>query len=110
MNVNGNGTENEVWWKQRAMYRWMLEPSDRDAVLANVAIKKEKELQVIVELGTVLSSEELIGVRRAYHHRYKHSLEEEIADKTTGHLRQACHPLSLSLSTDTHTHTHIGAT
>ncbi|KAG4960081.1 hypothetical protein JHK87_036714 [Glycine soja] len=29
------------------------------------------------------------GVRRAYHNRYKHSLEEDVAAHTTGHVRQA---------------------
>jgi len=30
-----------------------------------------------------------LGVRRAYHNRYKHSLEEDVAAHTTGHVRQA---------------------
>ncbi|KAK7317343.1 hypothetical protein RJT34_01481 [Clitoria ternatea] len=73
---------------EKAVYRWILEPADRDAVLANVAIKSGKSFHVIVEIATVLSSEELLAVRRAYLHRFKHSLEEDVAAHTTGHLRQ----------------------
>jgi len=71
------------------VYRWILEPADRDAVLANVVIKSGKNYNVIVEIATILSPEELLAVRRAYLHRYKHSLEEDLAAHTTGHLRQA---------------------
>lgn len=69
----------------------MLEPADREAVLCNVAIKKHKNVDynVIVEIASVLSPEELLVVRRAYHNLYKSSLEEDVAAYTTGHLRQA---------------------
>ena len=75
--------------KQKSVYRWLLEPADRDAVLANVAIKNGKNYNVIVEIATILSPEELLAVRRAYLNRYKHSLEEDVAAHTSGHLRQA---------------------
>jgi len=78
------------------VYRWILEPADRDAVLANVAIKSGKNYNVIVEIATINSPEELLAVRRAYLHRYKHSLEEDLAAHTTGPLRQAS---SCALST-----------
>ncbi|OIW08089.1 hypothetical protein TanjilG_21069 [Lupinus angustifolius] len=74
---------------ERAVYRWILEPADRDAVLANVALKSGKNYYVIVEISSVLSPEELLAVRRAYLDRYKRSLEEDIASHTSGHLRQA---------------------
>nr|AHA84259.1 annexin-like protein [Phaseolus vulgaris] len=73
---------------EKAVYRWILEPADRDAVLANVAIKSGKNYNVIVEIATINSPEELLAVRRAYLHRYKHSLEEDLAAHTTGPLRQ----------------------
>uniref|UniRef100_A0A0R0GF16 Annexin n=1 Tax=Glycine max TaxID=3847 RepID=A0A0R0GF16_SOYBN len=73
---------------EKAVYRWILEPADRDAVLANVAIKNGKNYNVIVEIATILSPEELLAVRRAYLNRYKHSLEEDVAAHTSGHLRQ----------------------
>ncbi|RDX98795.1 hypothetical protein CR513_18243 [Mucuna pruriens] len=63
---------------EKAVYRWILEPADRDAVLANVAIKNGKNYNVIVEIATILSPEELFAVRRAYINRYKHSLEEDV--------------------------------
>ncbi|AET02254.2 annexin D8 [Medicago truncatula] len=73
---------------EKAVYRWILEPAERDAVLANVAIKSGKNYNVIVEISAVLSPEELLNVRRAYVKRYKHSLEEDLAAHTSGHLRQ----------------------
>ncbi|KAK7283917.1 hypothetical protein RIF29_13666 [Crotalaria pallida] len=74
---------------ERAMYRWILEPAERYALLANVAIKNAgKDYHVIVEIGSVLEPEELLVVRRAYHNRYNRSLEEDVAAHTTGHLRQ----------------------
>ncbi|KAI9115466.1 hypothetical protein K1719_013785 [Acacia pycnantha] len=73
---------------ERAVYRWNLEPSDRDAVLAHVVIMEGKNYHVIAEIATVLSPEELLAVRRAYLLRYKHSLEEDVAATTSGHLRQ----------------------
>ncbi|OIW16895.1 hypothetical protein TanjilG_01760 [Lupinus angustifolius] len=64
---------------EKAVYRWMLEPADRDAVLANVAIRNgSKDYHVVVEIACVLSAEELLAMRRAYHNRYKHSLEEDL--------------------------------
>ena len=68
-----------------------MDPVDRDAVLANVAIKKaETEFPVIIELSCIYSPEELLAVRRAYQSRYKRSLEEDVAAHTTGDLRKAC--------------------
>ncbi|KAK2440072.1 annexin protein RJ4-like [Trifolium repens] len=74
---------------ERAVYRWMLEPADRDAVLINVAIRNgSKNYHVVAEIASVLSAEELLAVRRAYHNRYKRSIEEDVSANTTGHLRQ----------------------
>ncbi|ESR52108.1 Annexin D8 [Citrus sinensis] len=74
---------------EKAVYRWILEPADRDAVLANVAIKKAcPDYHVIIEIACVHSPEELLAVRRAYQLRYKLSLEEDVAAHTTGDLRK----------------------
>ncbi|KAJ7949332.1 Annexin [Quillaja saponaria] len=72
---------------EKAVYRWILEPADRDAVLAHVAIKSDNK-DVIVEISCIYSPEELLAVRRAYHNRYKRSLEEDVAAHTTGDLRR----------------------
>uniref|UniRef100_A0A803RCN3 Annexin n=1 Tax=Cannabis sativa TaxID=3483 RepID=A0A803RCN3_CANSA len=73
----------------RAVYRWILDPVDRDAVLAHVAIKKsEVDFKVLIEISCIYSPEELLGVRRAYQNRYKHSLEEDLASHTSGDLRK----------------------
>ncbi|KAL2898282.1 Annexin-like protein RJ4 [Bienertia sinuspersici] len=54
-----------------------FEPYDREAVLAHNALKKS-EYQVIVEISCLPSAEELLGIKRAYQARYKHSLEEDL--------------------------------
>ncbi|XP_062093099.1 annexin-like protein RJ4 [Humulus lupulus] len=74
---------------EKAVYRWILDPVDRDAVLAHVAIKKsEADFRVLIEISCIYSPEELLGVRRAYQSRYKRSLEEDLAAHTTGDLRK----------------------
>ncbi|GMI80317.1 ANNEXIN 8, annexin 8 [Hibiscus trionum] len=73
---------------ERAMYRWILDPADRDAVLANVATKKlSPDHHVIVEIACTRSPEELLAIRRAYQARYKRSLEEDVAAHTKGDTR-----------------------
>ncbi|KAM5551880.1 annexin-like protein RJ4 [Rosa sericea] len=74
---------------ERAVYRWILDPADRDAVLANAAIKKsDTDYNVIIEMSCVHSPEEILAVRRAYQLRYKHSFEEDLAAHTTGDVRK----------------------
>ncbi|MED6108829.1 hypothetical protein PIB30_027783 [Stylosanthes scabra] len=74
---------------ERAIYRWMLEEADRDAVLANVAIRDGiKGYNVIVEIASVLSPQQLFAMRLAYQNRYKRSLEEDIASNTSFLIRQ----------------------
>ncbi|KAL8514218.1 hypothetical protein ACS0TY_013371 [Phlomoides rotata] len=75
---------------EKAVYRWILEPDDRDAVLLHVAITKKPlpDYQVIVEIACVSSAEELLGIKRAYQNRYKHSLEEYLAQHSSGDMRK----------------------
>ncbi|CAN0863488.1 Annexin-like protein RJ4 [Linum grandiflorum] len=73
---------------EKAVYRWMLDPEDRDAVLANVAMRKSLDYHVIVELSSIHSAEELLAVRKAYQARYKRSLEEDLAAHTFGDSRK----------------------
>ncbi|KAL3537726.1 hypothetical protein ACH5RR_001092 [Cinchona calisaya] len=75
---------------EKAIYRWIMDPEDRDAVLLNVAIKHKPtpDYRVIVEFSTIYSPEELLAVKRAYQKRFKHSLEEDVARHTTGDLRK----------------------
>ncbi|XP_059645724.1 annexin-like protein RJ4 [Cornus florida] len=72
---------------EKAVYRWILDPVDRDSVLVNVAIKQSDYL-AIIEISCIRSPEELLAVKRAYQSRYKHSLEEDLAAHTTGDLRK----------------------
>ncbi|KAF3794701.1 Annexin-like protein [Nymphaea thermarum] len=73
---------------ERAVYRWMHDPVEREAIIANVAVKKEIDYRVIVELAAARSSNELLAIRQAYHARYKCSLEEDVAAHSHGDLRK----------------------
>lgn len=74
---------------KKAEYRWILEPADGDAVLANVAIKKpETDAKVVIEISCIRTPEELLAIRKAYQNRYKRSLEEDVAAHTSGDLRK----------------------
>ncbi|KAK3128761.1 hypothetical protein QOZ80_6BG0466000 [Eleusine coracana subsp. coracana] len=55
---------------ERAVILWTLDPAERDAVLANEAARKQ-----------------------AYHDRFKHSLEEDVAAHATGDFRKLLVPL-----------------
>ncbi|XP_039771807.1 annexin-like protein RJ4 [Panicum virgatum] len=73
---------------ERAMCQWILGPDERQAVIANAAMKCiQEEYPVIIEIACANSSEELIAVKKAYHVLYKCSLEEDVAAGTTGNLR-----------------------
>ncbi|XP_050274582.1 annexin D8 [Quercus robur] len=74
---------------ERAICHWTLDPADRDAVLTNAALKKDvPDYRLIIEIACIGSPEELLAVRRAYRHRYKHSIEEDVAAYTTGDIRK----------------------
>lgn len=75
---------------QRAVYRWMFDPLEREAIIANVAVKASKiDYRVIVETACINSPGELLAVKQAYQARYKRSLEEDVASHTSGDLRKA---------------------
>ncbi|XP_038880580.1 annexin D8 [Benincasa hispida] len=74
---------------ERAICHWTLDPADRDAVLANNALKASTpDYRVIIEIACVRSAEDLLAVKRAYRFRFKHSLEEDVAFCTTGDIRK----------------------
>ncbi|XP_062184501.1 annexin-like protein RJ4 [Phragmites australis] len=73
---------------ERAMYHWILDPVERQAVMANAATKCiQEKYPVIVEIACANSSAELLAVKKAYHVLYKCSLEEDVAARATGNLR-----------------------
>ncbi|WOK96808.1 annexin-like protein RJ4 [Canna indica] len=73
---------------ERAVYRWLFEPIEREAMMANLALTKNLNYQVIVETACVNSPNELLIVKQAYHAKYRHSLEEDVAAHTGGDLRK----------------------
>ncbi|KAJ3669233.1 hypothetical protein LUZ60_011183 [Juncus effusus] len=73
---------------EKAVYRWVFAPVQRQALLAhNAIISKEFDFLVIVEIACVNSPDELLAVKKMYQALYKHSMEEDIASYTTGNIR-----------------------
>ncbi|RWV94039.1 hypothetical protein BHE74_00051800, partial [Ensete ventricosum] len=66
----------------RAVYLWIFDPVEREAIIANIAVKKNIDYQAIIEIACVNSPKELLVVKEEYHARYKRSLEEDIAVHT----------------------------
>lgn len=78
-----------TFYKQHAVLLWTLEPAERDAYLVNEATKKLTASNwVIMEVACTRSSDHLISVRKAYHAKYKKSMEEDIAHHTSGDFRK----------------------
>lgn len=77
---------------EKAVYRWMLDPQERDAVILHVAIKEKPILDYtsIIELSCIYSPHDFLSVKCTYQARYKRSLEEDLAQHCTGELRKAC--------------------
>ncbi|XVF58973.1 hypothetical protein PTKIN_Ptkin07bG0109700 [Pterospermum kingtungense] len=79
---------------ERAVLLFTLDPAERDAYLANEATKRFPSSNwVIMEIACTRSSHELFNVRKAYHARYKKSLEEDVAHHATGDYRKLLVPL-----------------
>ncbi|XP_064982188.1 annexin Gh1-like isoform X1 [Musa acuminata AAA Group] len=82
---------------ERAVLLWTLDPADRDAQLANEALRGwNPSNRVLIEIACTRNSGELFDVRRAYHLRYKRSLEEDVVKHTTGDFRKLLVPLVTS--------------
>lgn len=74
---------------EKAVFLWVLDPAERDAVISHQAIKKwNPKNKSLLEISSARSSAELLMVRQAYHIRYKKSLEEDVAAHTSGDFRK----------------------
>ncbi|XP_057807820.1 annexin-like protein RJ4 [Salvia miltiorrhiza] len=75
---------------EKAVYRWILDPEEREAVLLNVAMKKKPvvDYRTIIEISCISSPDELLAIKRAYQNRYHHSVEEDLAQHASGDLRK----------------------
>ncbi|CAA0840772.1 Annexin D2 [Striga hermonthica] len=79
---------------ERVVLLWTLDPPERDALLANEALKKwTSSNQVLVEIACTRSPKELLLAREAYHVRFKRSIEEDVAYHTSGDFRKLLVPL-----------------
>jgi len=76
---------------------WTLDPTERDAYLANESTKMfTKNIWVLVEIACTRPSLEFFKTKQAYHVRYKTSLEEDVAYHTSGNIRKVVKDLCIS--------------
>ncbi|XP_065877107.1 annexin D8 [Euphorbia lathyris] len=74
---------------ERAVCLWTSDSADRDAMIGYEALQKATpDYRALVEISCSKSPEDLLAMKRAYRFRYKHSLEEDVASHTTGHIRK----------------------
>ncbi|XP_060215529.1 annexin Gh1-like [Lycium barbarum] len=74
---------------QRLVHLWTMGPAERDACLANEAIKRLPGSScIIMEIACARSSVDLFKARQTYQALYKKSLEEDVADHSTGDFRK----------------------
>ncbi|KAG6479842.1 annexin D2-like [Zingiber officinale] len=79
---------------ERAVMLWMLEPAERDAMLANeAAMKWNPSNRVLIEIAVARTADELFATRRWYQTRFKRSLEEDVSAHTHGDFRKLLVPL-----------------
>ncbi|XP_008782135.2 annexin D2-like [Phoenix dactylifera] len=79
---------------EKAVLLWILDPPERDAVLANEALKKwSPGNRALIEIAVTRTADEMFAVRRAYQGRFKRSLEEDVAAHTNGDFRKLLVPL-----------------
>ncbi|KAF8084636.1 hypothetical protein N665_0709s0013 [Sinapis alba] len=79
---------------ERVVMLWTLGPAERDAFLAKESTKMfTKNNWVLVEIACTRSPLDLFKVKQAYQARYKKSLEEDVAQHTSGDLRKLLLPL-----------------
>eukprot|EP01018_Ginkgo_biloba_P011693 Gb_19225 [translate_table: standard] len=70
---------------EKVVLLWTLDLAERDARLAHEVIRKWSPNNIsLLEISCSRSSIELLLVRKAYHIRYKKSLEEDIASHRNG--------------------------
>nr|XP_016497952.1 PREDICTED: annexin D2-like [Nicotiana tabacum] len=79
---------------QGVVHLWTMDPSERDACLANEATKRLPDSNcIIMEIACARPSDDLFKVRQTYHACYKKSLEEDVSDHSTGDFRKLLVPL-----------------
>lgn len=76
----------------KAVILWTYDPSERDARLANEALKSKKKgikhLEIIVEMSCASSPQHVVAVRQAYCTLFDHSVEEDIVASVPPPLRK----------------------
>ncbi|KAH0460640.1 hypothetical protein IEQ34_011303 [Dendrobium chrysotoxum] len=79
---------------EKVVLLWVLDSAERDAVLAYDSARKwGPGDRALIEIACARSSDELFAARRAYHARYKRSVEEDVAAHAKGDFRKLLVPL-----------------
>ncbi|XP_074565196.1 annexin Gh1-like [Curcuma longa] len=79
---------------EKAVILWVLEPAERDAMLANeAAMKWSPSDRVLIEIAVARTADELFATRRSYQFQFKRSLEEDVSAHTHGDFRKLLVPL-----------------
>ncbi|KAK8967261.1 Annexin D1 [Platanthera guangdongensis] len=74
---------------EKIVLLWVLDHAERDAVLAYDSARRwGPGDRALIEIACARSSDELFAARRAYHARYKRSLEEDVATHAKGDFRK----------------------
>ncbi|KAK7268301.1 hypothetical protein RIF29_20998 [Crotalaria pallida] len=82
---------------ERAVLMWTQNPTERDALLANEAIRKGNVGHcILMEIACTRSSRDLFQVREDYHVYFKRSLLEDVAHHTNGDFRKILVPLLMA--------------
>lgn len=68
---------------QTAVILWATDPAERDAKLANKALKNkgDRHIWVIIEVACASDPDHLMAVRKAYCSLFSSSLEEDVASR-----------------------------
>lgn len=72
---------------ERAVYRWMHPPYEREAILAKVGVK-EGDHRVVVETACIYSTVELLFIKKTYHAIHGRSIEDDVSWNTSGDVRK----------------------
>ncbi|CAA3015900.1 annexin D3-like isoform X1 [Olea europaea subsp. europaea] len=88
----------------RAVILWAYDPLERDARLANKALKSRRknitELEVLVEMACTSSPHHLAAVRKAYCALFECSLEEDIISNVSLPVQKVVRASIVGLGTD----------
>ena len=76
-----------------ALYMWMLEPHERDAMVARDALSRsssEADYKALVEIYARRKSNQLFFTKQAYLHKFKTHLDQDIISESSHPYQRVC--------------------